>query len=169
MNKTTKGITVTTLFSVIIAVCSWISIPIGSVPVTLQTFAVALAGFLLGKKKGAICATLYLLMGAIGLPVFSAMQGGFGPFLAPTGGFLIGFIPLAFFCGFGKDKRSAAIFGALGLVCLHITGVIYMCLVSHTEPLTTLLTVSLPFSLKDAICLFAAYITAARIKKEFEL
>ena len=167
LNKTTKSLTTTALFAIIIAVCSWIAIPIGSVPITLQTFAVALAGFLLGKKKGAVCAVLYLLMGAIGLPVFASMQGGIGPFLAPTGGFLIGFIPLAFFCGFNKTKSSAFLFGTLGLLVLHTVGIVYMCLISHVDPFATFLTVSLPFSLKDALCLFAAYIIASRIKKEF--
>lgn len=68
-----------------------ISIPLGPVPITLQTFFVILAGFLLGARWGFISITLYLLLGAAGLPVFSGGAAGAGHLLGPTGGYLISF------------------------------------------------------------------------------
>lgn len=77
----------------LIAVSAWIVIPIGPIPFTLQMFSIPLVMFVL-KPKDAVAAVLcYLLIGAVGVPVFSGMRGGFGVILGPTGGFLLGYIP----------------------------------------------------------------------------
>ena len=90
----------TGLFSALIVICTWITVPLPSgVPLTLQTFAVALSGFLLGPAYGTLAAVVFLLLGAAGLPVFSGFTGGVGRFVGPTGGFLWGFLPLAAGCG----------------------------------------------------------------------
>ena len=78
------------LGAVIIAVCSWISIPT-VVPFTLQTFAVFSVLGLLGGKRGTISVLIYILLGAVGVPVFAGFSGGFGVILGPTGGYIIGF------------------------------------------------------------------------------
>ena len=75
----------------LIAVCSWISIP-AAVPFTLQTFAVFCVLGLLGGKRGTVSILVYILLGAIGLPVFSGFNGGIGALLGTTGGYIIGFI-----------------------------------------------------------------------------
>jgi len=77
--------------AVIITVCSWISIP-SAVPFTLQTFAVFLIVALLGGKRGTISILVYILLGAVGVPVFSGMTGGFMKLVGMTGGYIIGFI-----------------------------------------------------------------------------
>ena len=79
------------IFTSIICICSWISVPF-IIPFTLQTMGVFLAILILGEKKGIISIVLYLLIGLIGVPVFSGFRGGIGAFFGPTGGFLIGFI-----------------------------------------------------------------------------
>ena len=79
------------LFAVVIAICSWISIPT-VVPFTLQTFAVFLAVAVLGGKRGTLSVIVYVLLGAVGLPVFSGFKGGIGVLLNTTGGYIIGFI-----------------------------------------------------------------------------
>ena len=79
------------LFAVVIAICSWISIPT-VVPFTLQTFAVFLAVAVLGGKRGTLAVIVYVLLGAVGLPVFSGFKGGIGVLLNTTGGFIIGFV-----------------------------------------------------------------------------
>ena len=79
------------VFTVLIAICSWISIPT-VVPFTLQTFAVFLAVSILGGKRGTIAVTLYVLLGAIGVPVFAEFTGGLGILFRNTGGYIIGFI-----------------------------------------------------------------------------
>lgn len=91
---TTKRLTHTALFAVLITLCAWLSIPT-TVPFTLQTFAVFLALLMLGGKDGTLSVVVYLLMGAVGLPVFAGMKGGLGALLGTTGGYLIGFMALA--------------------------------------------------------------------------
>ena len=80
------------LMAALMAVCAWISVPVGGVPFTLQTRGVFCAVGLLGGKRGTIAVLLYLLMGAVGLPVFSGFTGGPGRLLGVTGGYLIGFV-----------------------------------------------------------------------------
>lgn len=169
MKNKTKNLTLTALFSVVIAACSWVCIPIGAVPLTLQTFAVSLAGFVLGKKRGSICVALYILMGAVGMPVFSSMQGGISVLLSPTGGFIFGFLPLCFCCGFGKNKTLKILFGFLGVILCHILGVIQMCIIAQITPIAAIISASLPFIVKDFICVAVAFVAASRVKKEINL
>ena len=87
------------LFTAVICILSIWQIPLPSgVPITLQTFALALCGYVIGAKLGAISATLYLLLGLIGLPVYAGMAAGPGVLCGPTGGFIFGFIFLSLFC-----------------------------------------------------------------------
>ena len=91
MRLTVKDMALCALFAALIAVCSWISIP-AAVPFTLQTFAVFAAVLLLGGKRGSLAVAVYLLLGAVGLPVFSGFKGGVGALLGPTGGYILGFL-----------------------------------------------------------------------------
>jgi len=79
------------LFVAVMAICSWISIP-ATVPFTLQTFAVFMAVGLLGGKRGTIAVLTYVLLGAIGVPVFAGFSGGIGALLGNSGGFFVGFV-----------------------------------------------------------------------------
>ena len=90
-NLTTLDMVYIALFAVLIAICAWISIP-STVPFTLQTFAVLCTMGLLGGKRSVLTVTVYLLMGAIGLPVFSGFRGGLGMLMGVTGGYLVGFL-----------------------------------------------------------------------------
>ena len=85
------GLAYTGIFVVVMAVCSWISIPL-TIPVTLQTFGVFAAVGLLGGKRGTLAVFVYILMGAAGLPVFSGFAGGPGALLGTTGGYIAGFV-----------------------------------------------------------------------------
>lgn len=78
----------------LIAVCSWISIPT-TIPFTLQTFAVMLTVLLLGGMRGTIAIIVYILLGAVGVPVFSGFTGGIAKLMGPTGGFIVGFLGTA--------------------------------------------------------------------------
>ena len=79
------------VFAVIMAVCSWISVPY-IVPFTLQTFGVFLAVSVLGGKRGTLAVLIYILLGCVGLPVFAGFTGGFGILLGSTGGYIVGFL-----------------------------------------------------------------------------
>ena len=84
--------TLCALFTALTAVCAWISIPVGDIAFTMQTFAVFLSLTLLGGKWGTCSILIYLLLGAAGMPVFSGFQGGIGTLLGVTGGYLWGFL-----------------------------------------------------------------------------
>lgn len=88
--KTTELVYIA-IFAALMAICSWISIP-STVPFTMQTFAVFLALILLGGKRGTMAVLVYLLLGAVGAPVFAGFSGGIGILLGSTGGYLIGFL-----------------------------------------------------------------------------
>ena len=103
------------MFVAIIAVCAQISIPQpGGVPFTLQAWAISLAGLVLGPKNGTITAIAYVLIGAVGAPVFAAFSGGFGVIMRPTGGFILSFPVVALLAGLG-DRKGKIVWIYLGL------------------------------------------------------
>ena len=106
------------LFAALLAVGGWISIPIGPVPITLQTMFLTLAGLTLGPRDGALAALLFMDAGFLGLPVFSGGKGGLAVFLGPTGGFMLAFPVTAFICGLAGGGRSAPLPRAVALCCL---------------------------------------------------
>lgn len=87
-----KDMALTALFSALMAVCAWITIPVPDIPFTLQLFAIFAAMFILGGKRAFISVIIYVLIGAVGVPVFSGFKGGLSSLLGPTGGYIIGFI-----------------------------------------------------------------------------
>ena len=80
------------LFAALMALGAWITVPFGQIGFTMQTFVLFLTLGLLGGQKGCAACTVYLLLGAVGLPVFHGFQGGAGVLLGPTGGYLAGFL-----------------------------------------------------------------------------
>ena len=115
------------LFAVLMAVCSWISLPLGPVPFTLQTFAVFLAVGVLGGRRGTITILVYILMGAVGLPVFSNFSGGIGQLMGATGGYILGFLGSALVMWavealLGKKTWVRAVSMVLGLVVCYAFG-----------------------------------------------
>ena len=94
---TVKDMSLTAMFAVLMAVCSWISIPT-AVPFTLQTFAVFCAVSMLGGKRGFFAILVYMLLGAVGIPVFSGFKSGLGVLLGATGGYLVGFLIIPLLC-----------------------------------------------------------------------
>lgn len=99
MKISPKEITLVALFSGLTAVGAFISLPLGPVPITLQTLFVILSGVLLGAKLGALSQIVYIVLGLIGLPVFSGFTGGPQIVLKPSFGFAIGFVFAAFIVG----------------------------------------------------------------------
>lgn len=100
----TRDLALISVFAAFIAACSIISIPIGAAPITLQTFAVLLAGAVLGSRRGLLAVLLYLAIGAIGLPVFAGGGAGIAEFVSPTGGYLLGFPLAAWLAGFLVER-----------------------------------------------------------------
>lgn len=156
------------LFAAIIAVCAQLYIPLPSgVALTLQTLAIALCGYTLGIKRGLCAVAVYILIGLVGLPVFSVFSNGAAAFVSPTGGFIIGFLPLCALCGVAKKYRpvKAIILGVLGGTACHICGIIYFAVITKVNLLAAFAAASLPYIIKDIFCITAAYFIAKRIRK----
>jgi biotin transport system substrate-specific component len=124
------------LMAALLSVGGSVAIPIGPVPITLQTLFVFLAGLILGPRGAALAVLLYWVAGSLGLPVFAGGKAGLGIFLGPTGGFLLGFLPAAVFCGLFRSFSGRS-FKFLVLVCVCAAciiltlGVLQLMLVLH--------------------------------------
>ena len=154
------------LFAAIIAILSQFSIPTPfGVPVALQTFAVALCGYFLGAKKGTAAVLVWIAIGAVGVPVFTGFKGGFAVLLGLTGGFIYGFIPLVLLCGIElKQKPLRIALGAVGIIACHLCGAAQYALLMGIDFLQSVLTVSVPFLIKDMVSIVVAFFGAAAIK-----
>jgi biotin transport system substrate-specific component len=121
-------------FSLVIALCSQAAIPLPftPVPATLQTFAVILAGCLLGSARGTLAVGAYIVEGLAGLPVFAGGTAGLAHLLGPTGGYLVGFLAAAFVTGFmterGMARRWLGVLVVLlaGELAIYVPGVIWL-------------------------------------------
>lgn len=166
---TTKNIVMCAVLTALTAVLSQLSIPLPSqIPVTLQTFAVAFCGFMLGKRLGAVSLIVYALLGAVGVPVFAGFSGGLGVIVGYTGGYIIGFIPMAFLCGLGsegKNKLLLVVFSVAGLAVCHVLGTIWFSVVAETDILSAFLVASVPYLIKDLVSVIFAYFIAAAVSK----
>jgi biotin transport system substrate-specific component len=125
----TTDITLTALYSALIAVCSWISVP-AAVPFTMQTFAVFVTVGVLGGKRGTYSVLLYLLLGAAGLPVLAGFTGGVGHLFGATGGYIIGFLFSAIVmwlmeAGLGRSSKVLIASMAAGLLVCYIFGTVW--------------------------------------------
>ena len=157
------------LMCAVIAILSQIAIPMPSgVPVTLQTFAVALCGCVLEMRYSAAAAAVYILLGLVGVPVFSGFSAGPGRLFGPTGGFIWGFLLFAVLCSFSVKQKNRPVRIALclcGLMVCHICGILQFAFVSGNGILPSFLLVSAPYLIKDAASVILAMIISRRIRK----
>ncbi|MCK5761896.1 MAG: biotin transporter BioY [Candidatus Izimaplasma sp.] len=156
MNLTVKEISLVAIFPALMAATAGISIPLGSLPsISLQTMFVFLAALLLGPKLGSISMIIYLIMGAIGLPVFSNYRGGISVLFSGSGGFIFGFIISAVFIGFMKNikfinKNYWYVFGILviGNILIYMCGASYISYITNTT-IISVLAVFIPYFIGD--------------------
>ena len=178
-----RDLVLISISAALITVCSWISIPIGPVPFTLQTMAILAVMLTCGGRRGTLAILVYLLMGACGLPVFAGFKGGLVSFAGPTGGFLIGFIFAALvywllenliFRRFMTSAVKTWVFGAVNSVIFEVimyaVGVAWFMTVyaSQTGPVglaTVMGWCVLPFIIPDLVKLAAAVIIGERAGK----
>lgn len=156
------------MFAAILAICSQIAIPLpAGVPVTLQTFAIALAGYSLGAKNGTLSVLTWGILGVCGIPVFANFVGGPAALFGKTGGFIYGFLLLALFCGLAVGKPLAAriALSAGGLLLCHLCGVLHFAALTGTDPVKSALLVSIPFLIKDLLSLAVAERFAAVLRR----
>jgi biotin transport system substrate-specific component len=154
------------LMSAITCIISPFSImfPFSPVPFSFGTLAIYFGAIVLGCKSGLWSVSIYLLLGAVGIPVFSGFTGGIGRLLGPTGGYLIGYLFLAAICGFCADrcrgrKTILALGIVLGTVACYICGTCFYALQTRTSFVQALSIAVLPFLpgdlLKATVALFA--------------
>jgi biotin transport system substrate-specific component len=156
----------TSVFIGLIAVGGWISIPFIPVPLTLQTFFVLLAGAVM-KRFAIIPAALYILCGALSLPVFHNGTAGIGVLLGPTGGYIVGFIPAALVVGIAYEGSGTArrITGLIfGTALIYACGVIWLSLSTGLSPGLAVVIGVLPFLPGDGVKIVAVYMMADRLE-----
>ena len=163
-NKVSKTLRIVMagVFAAIIAVLTLITIPTPwGVPFTLQTFIIALCGYICGAKWGTVSVAVYVAVGLVGAPVFAGFKGGFGVLMGPTGGYIIGFITMVFLCGLNSEKLyMRAVFSLLGLLSCHLLGSLWFAFVTSTSILEAFAIASLPYLLKDVISVVCAFVIA---------
>ncbi len=165
----TGSIVKTAMFTAVIAVLSQIAIPMPSgLPITLQTFAIALTGVVLGAKYAVGSTAVYILLGAIGVPVFAEFSGGAQVLLNFSGGFIWGFLVMALLCGFGaslENKILGILTGMLGLAACHLFGVLQFKVIMEMGFAESFLLSSAPYILKDILSVIAAFAVGFEIRK----
>ena len=168
-----KDIAFIALFTCLIAVCSWISIPT-TVPFTLQTFAVFMAVLCLGGRNGTISILVYILLGACGVPVFAGFAGGVGVILGSTGGYIVGFLLIGILFWVAKNiayKKvwTNIVFCAIGLVICYAFGTVWFMVVygNTTGSIglwTALMWCVIPYLAWDALKIGLAIVLSRRLR-----
>ena len=170
INFSIKEMTLVAIFASSIAVLSQISIPMPSaVPLTIQIFAIALAGYFLSVKEAILSVAVYILIGAVGMPVFSGFKGGFYVLIGPSGGFIWGFIIVAILCAIFAKGALAVPLGAFSVVICHMLGIIQYMIFSKIGFWESAMVVSLPYIAKDILLVILAYVINLKIKKQMKI
>lgn len=161
------------IFAVLMAICSWISIPM-AVPFTLQTFGVFMAVGVLGGKRGTLAVLIYILLGAVGVPVFAGFSGGIGVLLNTTGGYIVGFLFSALVMWgmetlWGKKPVVQIASMLVGLIVCYALGTIwFMVVYARNTGAVGLGTVLgwcvIPFMIPDLIKIALAFVLSRRLR-----
>ena len=169
---TTRSVVLCGLMIALMVVSAWVSIPIGPVPVTLQVFVMVFVLLVLTPRECLASISVYLVLGAIGLPVFSSMRGGLGVLLGPTGGFLWGFllgaaIALLVLELTGKNRTIIRSFLAaiIFLVVMYTCGLVQFMAVTGLDPVAAAMLAVAPFVVVDFVKVFGAVFMVEAMKK----
>ena len=164
MKMTTHDLVLCALCAAVTCILAPLSVPLaGEVPISLATFAVLLSGILLGAKLGGLSQLIYVLLGSVGVPVFAGWTGGIGITLGVTGGYIIGYIPMAFVAGllyhkFGRNESGARKYIVMFISMALATAVLYMTLAA------SLAACVIPFLPGDLIKIIAVMLVAPPIE-----
>lgn len=178
MNMKTKSMILCAIFAAIISIFAVMTIPIGIVPITMGFFGIMLTGVVLGHKKGVIAVVIYLLLGIIGLPVFSNFKAGIQVIAGPTGGYLWSYIIMVWIIGILTRKLPQnqwlsllKIFTAciVGIIVSYATGTVQFMFVQKTDlakALTLCVIPFIPFDIvKAIIATYAGSLIAKTLKR----
>lgn len=177
MKSKTKSLVLCALFAALTAVCSQIALtlPITQVPFNLATLAVFLAGGLLGASAGFVSLLVYVLMGAIGIPVFAQFSGGFQILIGPTGGYIVGFVVGAWVTGLVAErfaKRGFFVYVlamVCGLIACYALGTVWYMFLTKINLTVALMSCVIPFLPVDALKIILAAFLCTRLHKHIKL
>lgn len=178
-------LTLCAVMAAVMCVIAPISLPIGPISITGGTLAIYLTAYLLGGLWGTVATLVYLLVGFLGLPVFSSYMGGAGRLLGPTGGYLVGYLPMMLLAGFtagltlrrfgggGKGERVLALFlQLLGMVLatavLYAFGTAWYCVQAGVGLQKALAACVLPFIPFDLAKIAAALLVGTPVRRRLE-
>ncbi|MDE5557294.1 MAG: biotin transporter BioY [Ruminococcus sp.] len=169
----TREMVLIAMFSAVMAVCSWISVPT-TIPFTFQTFGVFCTMNILGGKKGFFSILVYILLGAVGMPVFSGFSAGISALTSYTGGYIWGFLFLALVYWFaekfvGKKIIVQVISLIIGMAVCYICGTIWFMYVTKSTFLYGLSACVAPYVLFDALKMVCAIGISVRVKKHVRI
>lgn len=167
------SMTAMALMTAVTCILAPMSIPIGPVPVSLTNLVLCFSIILLGKKKATISFLIYLLIGAIGIPVFSGFTGGLGKMIGPTGGYLVGFLFLTWIGGMFTEKHRGNSFWyaagmLLGTVCVYFFGTIWFMILMKTNVWYALTICVFPFLIFDIVKIVLACTIGERVRKRLK-
>ncbi|MCQ2563746.1 MAG: biotin transporter BioY [Mogibacterium sp.] len=170
----TRDVTMIAVCTAMMVICSWISIP-ATVPFTMQTFGVFLCVGLLGGRRGTLAISVYLLLGAVGLPVFSGFTGGIGHLFGATGGYIIGFLFSALVMWLiehllGRNLKTLVLSMIAGLITCYAFGTAWVMVVYAKDSgsvglMTALGWCVFPYVIPDAVKIGLATVITRRVRQ----
>ena len=170
----TYEITMTALMAAVTCILAPLSIPIGPVPISFTNLAIYLSLYLLGWKKGTISYLIYLLLGLVGLPVFSGFNGGLTRLAGPTGGYIIGYVVSAYVTGwvlerFGKRTvKTLALSILAGWLVTYSFGTLWFSYITHTSFTAALSLCVIPFLPGDLLKTCITIVLVRRLYSVFQ-
>ena len=161
------------LFTAVLALCAWLCVPMGDLVITLQTFGIFLTLGLLGGKLGTATICVYLLLGAVGAPVFSGFRGGLGVLLGTTGGYIFGFMLTSILYWILTSIKNTPLTRLMAMIiglllCYGCGSWWYMTRYLSSGDLTlglVLVKCVLPYLIPDAVKLGLAWILTGKLKR----
>ena len=168
----TRTLTLTAVLTALLCILGPVTLPLGPVPLSLTTALLMGMALLLGARRSLLCCVVYLLLGLLGLPVFSGFHGGLGTLLGPTGGFLLGYLPLTFCCGIASEKTNSCLLQALAFMLstalLYLLGTAWYARQAGTEFPAALAVCTLPFIPGDAVKIASVLVWGPVVKRRLK-
>ena len=160
----------TGIFAAIVTICSWITVPLPftQVPINLAVLGVLLAGGCLGSKYGSLTILIYILLGAVGIPVFAGFGAGLGTLAGPTGGYIVGYILCAAIAGLGSRRKQPirlALCMLLGVAACYALCTLWYAHLMQTTIWAALALCVIPFIPCDALKIAAAVFLVTRLRR----
>ena len=167
---TTYQMAVTAVMAAVLCVLGPLTVPIGAVPISLANFVICLSAWLLGPKFGTLSVAIYLVLGLVGIPVFSGYGAGLAKVAGPTGGYLVGYLLLAFIGGlFIEKSKGQPVVSAVGLIlgdaACYVLGTAWFVFQMKCELGYALAVCVYPFVLLDLAKIVVSCVVGALLRK----